>query len=209
MRNIEELERYIADELVWRRKEMTEMRAFVQGAEGQLKQRVLIRAAVALLYAHWEGFVKKTGSAYLKFVAGQGVNCGDLSYNFLALAARKFGQSEGGLRLGVELAKYYSENALARAKIPHSNVVDTRSNLGSNALKDILFLLGLDDSHFSTKMAFIDSNLVKPRNHIAHGEIMNIDSDEYEEVHAEVMELIEGFRNAVENAAATKSYLRN
>ncbi|MEA9897637.1 MAE_28990/MAE_18760 family HEPN-like nuclease [Xanthomonas campestris pv. raphani] len=209
MRTIEELERYIADELVWRRKELTEMRAFVQSAKGKLTQRVLIRAAVALLYAHWEGFVKKSGCAYLKFVAGQGINCGNLSYNFLALAGRKLSPGEGGMRLSVELAKYYSESGLIKAKIPHSNIVDTKSNLGSSALKDILFVLGLEESHFSTKMAFIDSNLVRPRNYIAHGEIININVHEYENVHAEVLALIEEFRNAVENAAATKRYLRS
>jgi hypothetical protein len=208
MKSLEEFERYIASELVWRRKELTEMRALVQGAQGKLTQRVLIRAAVALLYAHWEGFVKKAGSAYLKYVAFQGVSCEKLAYNFLALAGRRVGASESNTRAAIELARYYSESGSARANVPHANVVDTRSNLGSNTLKEILVLLGLDDSVFLTKMAYIDSNLVRPRNHIAHGEIFNIDVAEYEEVHSEVLGLIEGFRNAVENAVAQKRYMR-
>jgi len=46
----------IAQELVWRRRELTDLRAMVQQFRDEpLRSRVLVRGAVALLYAHWGG----------------------------------------------------------------------------------------------------------------------------------------------------------
>ncbi|WP_326429340.1 MAE_28990/MAE_18760 family HEPN-like nuclease [Stutzerimonas frequens] len=211
MRTIDHLLSAIADDLIWRRKEITELRALIQKHRGQLKERVLIRAAVALLYAHWEGFVKKCGTYYLEYVSYQRVECDKLSANFLALAAR--GKvvdyiKNGDIALGVHLADFYLGCAGKQSRVPYKKVVDTQSNLGSSALKNILSLLGLEKQSFSTKMAFIDSNLVNPRNHVAHGEVLDISFSEYEGLHDDVLGLIESFRNEVENAAINKAYLR-
>lgn len=212
MRTVEDLVGAISYDLVWRKKELTELRALVDGSRGKLKQRVLIRSAIALLYAHWEGFVKKSSGFYLKYVAFQRVNLDELQTNFLVLSAR-FAASEssgtGGMRNGIELANFYLNCAGRRANVPHKKVIDTRSNLGSSVLRDILVLLGLDDSGFETRMNFIDGSLVNPRNHVAHGEELHISAEEYEELHDSVMGLIEEFRNKLENAAATKRFMRN
>jgi len=208
MRTVDEFLQYVAAELVWRRKELTQMRALVQSAQGDLRQKALIRASVAILYAHWEGFVKSTGSAYLKYVANQGVECNRLSYNFLALASKAFGADQDGFQANLKVATYYSENMGRRARVPYKGVVNTRSNLGSSVLRELLAVLGLPDEPFSTKFAFIDSSLVNRRNHIAHGEYLDIDPNEYEDIHQEVLGLIEAFRNEVENAVVTKRYLR-
>lgn len=211
MRTTDDLLRAISEDLIWRKKELTELRSLVNGYDGKIRQRVLIRSAVALLYAHWEGFVKKSSTYYLKYVAMQRANLDQLQTNFLVLAARlPSGQANGGggFKGGVELAEFYLNCAGRRANVPHKKMVDTKSNLGSNVLKDILLMLGLDDSTFLTKMQYIDSNLVNPRNHVAHGEDLSITVDEYRDLHDTVMELIEGFRNSVENAAVTKRYLK-
>lgn len=50
-------------QLIWRRKELTDLRVLVQGSSGNaIPQSMLIRAGIALLYAHWEGFVKTAGT---------------------------------------------------------------------------------------------------------------------------------------------------
>jgi hypothetical protein len=211
MRTLDDLLQAIADDLIWRRKELTELRAMIQTHRGQLRERVLIRAAVALLYAHWEGFVKRCGSNYLEFVSFQRVDGDKLAINFLALAARAKALeyiNQGDLKMGVHLAEFYLNCAGKQARVPYKKVINTQSNLSSEVLKDILAVLGLDATKFSTRMPFIDSNLVNPRNHVAHGESLEITSSEYEVLHDDVLSLIESFRNEVENAAATKSYLR-
>lgn len=211
MRTIDDLLLAISTDLVWRKKELTELRALVDSHEGKIRQRVLIRAAVALLYAHWEGFVKKASGHYLKYVAMQRANLDELQTNFLVLSARSSAAQAsgvGGFKGGIDLAEFYLSCRGRRANVPHKKMIDTKSNLGSNVLKDILLMLGLDDSGFLTKMQFIDSNLVNPRNHVAHGEELHVSAGEYQELHGTVMALIEEFRSSVENAAVTKRYLK-
>lgn len=211
MRTTDDLLRAISEDLIWRKKELTELRNLVSDYDGKIRQRVLIRSAVALLYAHWEGFVKKSSTYYLKYVAFQRANLDQLQTNFLVLAARlpaAQAAGGGGFKGGIDLAEFYLNCAGRRANVPHKRMVDTKSNLGSNVLKDILLMLGLDDSAFLTKMQYIDSNLVNPRNHVAHGEALSITVGEYRDLHDAVMELIEGFRTSVENAAVTKRYLK-
>ena len=208
MRTEDEFLQHVAKDLVWRRKELTEMRALVQSAQGELRQSVLIRSSVALLYAHWEGFVKAAASAYLKFVAYQGVDCEQLAHNFLALAARASSSGQDGPSADIKIAAFYAACDGVRARIPFKGVIGTKSNLGSAVLKDILVVLGLPEASFTTKMALIDTSLVNRRNHIAHGEYLSISVTDYEGLHQEVLGLIEAFRNEVENAAVTKKYLR-
>lgn len=212
MRTVEDLIEAVSHDLVWRKKELTELKVLVDGNGGKVKQRVLIRAAIALLYAHWEGFVKKASGYYLKYVALQRANLDQLQTNFLVLSARSAAaeaSGNGGFKNGMDLAEFYLNCAGKRANVPHRKIIDTRSNLGSGVLREILVLLGLDDSGFATRMQFIDGKLVNPRNHVAHGEDLHITPEEYQELHESVMALIEEFRNKVENAAATKRYLKS
>jgi len=87
-------------------------------------------------------------------------------------------------------------------------MVDTKSNLSSKVLQDILAALGLDQAQFETRIKFIDSSLVSPRNHIAHGEALSLSLSEYLELHDSVLALIETFRNEVENSSTLRRFER-
>jgi hypothetical protein len=211
MRTVEELVKAIGEDLNWRRKELTELRGLIQAHRGELKERVLIRAAVALLYAHWEGFVKRCGTYYLEFVSYQRVDCDKLAANFLALSARARAYEyvkRGDILTGIELAEFYMNCTGKQARVPYKKIIDTQSNLGSTVLKEIVAVLGLDATKFSTRFPFIDSSLVNARNHVAHGEALSVSYVEYETLHSDVMTLIHSFQNEVENSAVTKAYLK-
>lgn len=212
IRTTDQLIGRIAEDLVWRRKEMTTLRTLVQKFQGEpLCSRVLIRSAVALLYAHWEGFVKKSSSYYLEYVASQRLPYRELAPNFIALTLKsrlaELGASEK-ISAGNALADFFTTSMDRQSNVPYKNVVDTRSNLSSKVLIDILDALGLNSSSFQTRMNFIDSNLVNRRNHIAHGAVMDISTDEYLSIHDDVMALIETYRNEVENASVQRHYQR-
>jgi hypothetical protein len=195
----------IAEDLVWRRKELTILRDLVQKFQGEpLRSRVLIRGAVALLYAHWEGFVKKSSSYYLEYVASQRLPHKTLAANFIGLILRtKFFELGANEKIssGNNLADFFCTSMERRSNVPYRKVVDTKSNLSSKVLIDILNALGLDVAQFETRLMFIDTNLVNPRNHIAHGEVLDMSVEEYLILHNDVMALIETYRNEVENAS--------
>jgi hypothetical protein len=212
IRTADELLDRIASELVWRRRELTDLRALVQQSDGTLRSRVIIRASVALLYAHWEGFVKKTASYYVDFVASQRLPYRRLKSNFLALALRARFESLGcsnKLSAANDLAEFFSTKMDSVASFSHKNSIDTKSNLSSKVLLDIITVLGISKEPFETRFNFIDSNLVNPRNHIAHGEVISISVKEYLELHDGVLALIESFRNEIENSSVLKVFDRN
>lgn len=213
IRTTEQLIDKIAEDLVWRRKELTILRDLVQKFQGEpLRSRVLIRGAVALLYAHWEGFVKKSSSYYLEYVASQRLPYKTLAANFIGLTLRtkffELGANEK-ISAGNNLADFFCTSMERRSSVPYRKVVDTKSNLSSKVLRDILDALGLDVEKFETRLMFIDTNLVNPRNHIAHGEVLDMSVKEYLILHNDVMALIETYRNEVENASVQGRYKRH
>lgn len=211
IRTTDEFLEKVGEDLIWRRKELSELKGLVQETQGQIRSRVIIRAAVALLYAHWEGFVKKSSSYYLEFVSSHRLPYGRLSPNFVALALKsKFSDLAANEKISGAnlLADFFCTSLNRQSNIPYKGAVDTKSNLSSKVLQDILAALGLDNRNFSTRMNFIDSNLVNPRNHIAHGEIFDLSVVEYLELHDNVMGLIDTYRNVVDNAAVQRSFER-
>ncbi|MFQ2100129.1 MAE_28990/MAE_18760 family HEPN-like nuclease [Aeromonas sanarellii] len=105
-----------------------------------------------------------------------------------------------------EVTKYILFNQNSRARIPVKNVVDTQSNLSTTVLKEILWCLGFDYALFESKEKLIDQKLVSRRNHIAHGQEIEIGLDDFSEMADEVLGLMTTFRNMLENSTVTESY---
>jgi len=214
IRTTDQLIDKIAEDLIWRRRELTTLRDLVQKFDDDpLRSRVLIRGAIALLYAHWEGFVKKSSSYYLEYVAAQRLPYKSLATNFIALSLKskfvELGASDK-ISAGNALAEFFCTAMSNRSSVPYKKGVDTKSNLSSNVLIDILNALGLDVTLFETRLKFIDSNLVNPRNYVAHGEtVQNLTLDEYLALHDDVLTLIETYRNEIENASVLERFKRH
>ena len=212
IRSVEELIDCIGEDFIWRRKELTGLKSLIElHRKDAVYTKVLIRASVTLLYAHWEGFVRKSSSYYLEYVASQRLPYKKLSPNFLALTLKsKF------IELGVNkkissgnvLANFFCTELDQRSRLPYKDGIDTQSNLSSKVLVDILEALGLDLRDFETRLKFIDSNLVNPRNHIAHGEVNDLSIDGFFELYNDVIILIEIYRNLVENASVSRDFER-
>lgn len=209
IRTSEQLIDRIAEDLTWRRKELTELRALAQESDDGLRSRVVIRSAIALLYAHWEGFVKRSSGYYLEFVASHRLPYRRLTPNFVGLALRsKFKDLSASEKVsgGAALADFFCTSLDKQSSIPYRNVIDTKANLSSKVLIDIISALGLDESKFETRLRFIDSNLVNRRNYIAHGEDKFVSLAEYLELHDDVTALIETYRNEIENSSVLKRF---
>lgn len=53
---------------------------------------------------------------------------------------------------------------------------------------------------------FIDEKLVQKRNHVAHGQFLDFDASDFEDLLDEVTGMMETWRNDIENACVTKRY---
>lgn len=212
MRTKDELLQKIDDDLIWRRRELSSFRAAIQDT-GPLPGRrsSLLRAGVALLYAHWEGFVKRCGAYYLEFVANQGKKASELQVNFIAVKFKSRlteANKSNKPSASAELVEFFCTRLDDRLRIPHRGIIDTKSNLSSSVLREIVWILGLDMSPYETKCHLIDSSLLDRRNHIAHGDVLDIGLEDYLTLHDEVMFLIDTFRTQLQNAAVTNAFMR-
>src|SRR5271156_2248222 len=140
IRTLNNLSDALADDLAWRKKELSSLRALIEDA-GTRHDRAstLLRSGVALLYAHWEGFVR-AGSRSYQFVAFQRLPLNRLAANFLALSARKvFQEARAATKISAHLAlvKFFLNELAERSHVPYKDGVNTRSNLSSAILRDI------------------------------------------------------------------------
>jgi len=210
IRTADDVNRALADEFIWRKKELTALKFLVEAPNTSADRRAaLLRGGVALLYAHWEGFIKAAGRVYIEFLKYQRLPYEQLAPNFLALAARSkmFGASQSGrIRQHIELARFFRSELGQRSNITQRDAVGTRGNLSSQVLRDITDTLGLDYGPYATKERLIDESLVAVRNTIAHGQYLQPELRDFLELYTEVLDLLEVFRTQVDNAVSTGAY---
>ncbi|AFZ34812.1 hypothetical protein Sta7437_1242 [Stanieria cyanosphaera PCC 7437] len=212
LRTAEQLSDRLSNDLAWRKKELSEVKSLVETKSfSDSKHKALIRSAICLLYAHWEGFVKLAANSYLEYVRMQKLCYQELATNFLALAMKerlKEAKETNKPSLYIPVCNFFLDELNQRCKLPE-DAISSASNLSSEIFKEIIYILGIDFSPYSTKSVLIDTKLLKTRNEIAHGEYSLFDKEEYIELHKEVIAMLDIFRNQIENAAINKDYMRN
>lgn len=210
IRTTESLYDYISADLGWRKKELSVFKGQVENA-GVGVRPALLRASIALLYAHWEGFVKNCAHAYLCYLASLKLNYLQLRPEIVALAMRarldEFETTNKAL-MHSTLVRQIREDAGSRAKIPTSrDAVRTFSNLNYDRLCDILCSVGCDFSRYIEYQDLIDDQLLASRNRIAHGEEDYIRLTDWNDVRVEIVKMMDDISNQVLNSAVEKSYL--
>lgn len=204
IRTLSDLQQEMSADFAWRKKELHSLKTMVLANAKHHTRDMTVRAAVTLLYAHWEGFIKRIGSAYLEFVARQRLRHDELNDHFLAMAVAKVVRDATAASKPakcLELVAFFRSAGTDRANLPWKPGVNTKSNLKSEVLQEIVTMLGLDYSRFATKEKLLDEKLLKNRNQIAHGQYLLVDQAEYLDLHGEVLAMMQDFYNQVENAA--------
>ena len=216
IRTLEELNQRLTDDLVWRKSEIADLKGLIETRSfSDKRHNTLLRSGVMLLYAHWEGYIKSAGTSYLEFVSRQQLTYDKLAINFVAIAMKaKLSEVTEANKATVftEATRFILTQTNQRCSLPYKDVVATGSNLSSSILREITCLLGLDYSFYETNRVIIDERLLGRRNKIAHGESLkyiSLDRDEYQQMHEQILLMMDYFRNQIENNAAQKLYLRN
>ncbi len=210
-RTADQLHAFLAGDLIWRKRELTQLKFLLEGSKTKGDQvRAILRSCITILYAHWEGFVKAAGIAYLEFLAAQALPYSSLTPNFVALAIRRLLNKAAPTRKAkfhIEVVEFLLEKMNEPSNIPFKDGISTRANLSSDVLMEILETLGLDPKPYEAKAVLIDEGLLKSRNTIAHGEYLEISEDRYEELYHEILAMMEEFRNQIDNAVAVQAFL--
>lgn len=212
IRTAENLDDCISEDFAWRKKELADIKGLILTKPlTSAKRDTFIRAGVALLYAHWEGFIKSCAQNYVEFVAMQRLTYQELTPNFVGLALKtKIDEMRrtSNADFHTEVVEFFTSHMTDRSVLPYRRAVNTKSNLSSSVFYNIMCMLGLDYSSYETKEKLLDDRLVAPRNHIAHGQYLAIDETEYIELQNHVLQMMEMFRTQITNSAVLESFRR-
>ena len=197
------------DDFAWRHKEVIDITNEAKRAAGSWRES-LVRAGIALTYAHWEGFIKRAAQLYLDYIGLQRHHYRDLALSFWLVGLRR---QIGDLYNGSHAQRKRAlEDILAcaghQARIIGKGAIDTESNLSSTVFDKIARSCGVETLPYEPYYPLIDKALVERRNHVAHGDRLPIDITRFQELSAEVLGLMRRFNNDLQNSVVSRSYLK-
>ena len=200
---------YLDEEFAWRLKEIADMRGAIASAE-QTPRNSIVRASIPILYAHWEGFVKKSSEGLLNFINNQG-----LQYNLLRSCFVVFGiknllaqMIESGNPVdSIAVVDFFRVDMTSRAELVV--MVQTDANLSSKVFERIANSLGVDTGPYETKYLLIDHSLLKRRNNIAHGEFLDVNDVNFRDLSEDVIALMRRFKDDLSNIVSADRFLQH
>lgn len=208
IRGISDLQASLDEALSWRIKEIAYVRSNVRKASS-FAQATYVRAGVPLLYAHWEGFIKRASEAYLEYVASQNLTFDQLANCFVVFGVKGHLNNLIDSRKSsatIEAVNFMRTSGAKVANISLSNAINTGSNLSSSVFANIATSVGVDINKYAAYSNLIDESLLNRRNKIAHGEYLDLDADAFDGLIEEVLVLLRQYKNDIENLASTAAY---
>ena len=227
IRNLEELQNEIDNDIAWRKKEITDYYKICQSSN---YLGCLTRAGIVLVCSHFEGSIRFASNAYIAFISSQNIKGSDLRIEINAIAVRKkkhllFNQT-GSKKVKVssvsEVLKSYDEllNGYFYFKIKEDDIVSevnendpalpTEGNPTPEVLREIAKILGLDySSLFLLRERFINSELLNLRHCIAHGERRPIKIQELDDAKNFVLRIMDDYSSAIIEAAMNNTHMKN
>jgi hypothetical protein len=203
IRTLGQLQDELDKEMSWRKKEVVAFR--VASTKNGQEAAFFIRAGVALLYAHWEGFVKSASEHYLNYIQHKECKYSELKSCFaiFGLKGKLHTLSTSRKTLAnIEAFEFISSELDQKANLNMSAAIDTESNLTSKVFANIAASLGIDTKNYETRFNLIDESLVNLRNKVAHGEYLKLGGREFIELVDVVLEIMGWYKTDLLNGAA-------
>jgi hypothetical protein len=194
----------------WRLKEFSDMKAAI-GRADPVARPVLLRALIALMYAHWEGHVRLCSTKYFQHVALRKMPYDQLEtqiyLNSFLVRLDSFFRSKGTVEDKCQFVEDVLRSKDKRFSHMNAALLDTKANLNTDLLRDLCRICGIAFTEFEKNETFIDVLMLKRRNEIAHGEEVYLKEDEVDTLVEQVVNVMRLFRNLLENKAYDRSYL--
>lgn len=197
------------NDLNWRRKELSDLKTAVKTTDLHSRP-ALLRAIVAMSYAHWEGYVRTCANRYFEHLTLRKKRFTEFErqiyVNSLLGRLDALHRSRISLKERCKLVNDILDGGNGRFSYVNPDLVDTRSNLNTDVISDICVICGVESDDFERNRDFIDLLLLKRRNSIAHGQPEHIQLGDIDDFVARVLFLMGLFRTLLENKVYTKAY---
>lgn len=202
---IEQFSKTLTKELTTRRREIIALHSkSTEGADPHFGRAILI-----LTYSHFEGYVGSSTRQLLAVLAEKRLMSRKLKPGIIALFSwtrlREFAEqtSVPSVSFIKELTSIYDQDHRFRAP----KAVDLQSNLSSEVLTRLVRCLHVPEDFYINNVEFIDKLLLKPRNAIAHGELVDITASAAKERFERTFTILTQFQTDLENLLVTTGYL--
>jgi hypothetical protein len=222
----EQFTNYLEEDLAWRKKELSSL---ILVAEGHEDNKAILKSIILLLYAHWEGYIKKSSKIYLKYIAESKKGITELTQNFKAVALKDMIaqciEHVDHLTLQNEMTVINRLAKLEHIKFKvninvdndqENSIIDTAGNLTPKILRNIHSIIGLNyKTTLELKESHINSHLLRNRNLIAHGgkyiekedEDFSLELDEIKKLKDIVLSIIDNFKDELIEYAEKEYFL--
>lgn len=175
------------------------------------RYRVLLRALLAMLYAHYEGFCKFAWDLYLEELQKLKLKRKDCRDEIAKLSLQKY-LNKFKWDLSMDHFWEFGQTGFQKMleeDLDFSTKLDTESNLYPNLLKKNSIQVCLN-YQLVEKYEIELKTLVKRRNEIAHGKQMVIkDLQEYQKYEDAAIEVMHELAISIVDCLDNKSYLKN
>ncbi len=208
IKTVEDLQTLLDGDLAWRKKEMLSLKMLLSSDASN--ETVILRSSIALLCAHFEGFIKYAANTYIKHVSDQQIPNNLLKINFITInLSGEFAKCKNTDKNSIHqnLISEYEELSVKCFKIS-KNVISTHSNPSSEEIEEILKSIGIETDIFTLKKNYIEAELLSNRHRVVHGERYCIQKDEFDTTFNMIMELLDDFDQVIIEAAENKKYMK-
>jgi hypothetical protein len=208
--SVEELSNQMERDLTWRLREISDLKVAITRAD-PISRPVLLRAFVAVAYAHWEGHVRLCAVKYFQYIALRKMPYSKLEnqiyLNYFLPRLDAFFRSKASIEDKCQLVEDILQSRNKRFSQVNISLIDAKANLSSHVLRDLCRVCGVPFATFEDKTTFIDIIMLKRRNEVAHGEAVFLNDSEVNGIADQVIDIMRLFRNLLENKVYTGSYL--
>lgn len=215
IRSIEKLEEKIDKDFSWRKLELLQLKMAIEKNNAALSKKTLVRSGIALLCAHWEGFIRSVANYYVVYVCNQKIKFKYLKENFVAFKLKRDVINLGSSPKNTVHTKFILRLESIKEEVfyikyddrPFNRIINTNSNLNFELFDEIIKSIGLENI-YETKKNYIDNEMLKYRHEIVHGENYKDTEYNFNEVYNQVLSIMESFKSQVIEAAEIKGYLK-
>lgn len=213
IKTIEKLQEKLEEDLSWRKKELINIKTLIEDETNNIDKNILVRSGIALLCAHWEGYIRYVANMYIVYICNINIKTKELKENFLALLLRKDIVNSGmtektsvHVRL-IDKIKDIRENKFYIRYSEDNRIIKTNSNLSYELFNEILKSINIENK-YELKKNYIDYNLLKRRHEIVHGEKTEFEIEDFIATFNIITNILEEFKDQVISAAENKVYLK-
>ena len=213
IKSIEKLEEKLEEDLSWRKKELIDIKTLIKDETNNIDNNILIRSGIALLCAHWEGYIRYVANMYVVYICNCKITANELKENFLALLLKKEILKNGKTdktSIHTELISNIDSIKEKNFYIKYTDdnrIIKTNSNLSYDLFDEILKSIDIENK-YELKRNYIDYSLLKRRHEVVHGEKTDFEIEDFLSTFEIIIHILEEFKSQVINAAEKKMFLK-